>query len=133
MADRRKIRKMKKEFEKLVKQFGTDNLCNPIIIEKSIELEKNIAELKKRIQKMLDGRGAKREWIEQFKEYRNVNELDRIMLVLLVEKVLVYEKNRVEIIFRFKDEFETTMNYIRTMERCGRLTPSKEADERVVV
>ena len=73
------------------------------------------------------------EWIEQFKEYRNVNELDRIMLVLLVEKVLVYEKNRVEIIFRFKDEFETTMNYIRTMERCGRLTPSKEADERVVV
>ena len=55
------------------------------------------------------------------------------MLVLLVEKVLVYEKNRVEIIFRFKDEFETTMNYIRTMERCGRLTPSKEADERVVV
>ena len=54
--------------------------------EKSIELEKNIAELKKRIQKMLDGRGAKREWIEQFKEYRNVNELDRIMLVLLVEK-----------------------------------------------
>lgn len=101
--------------------------------EKSIELEKNIAELKKRIQKMLDGRGAKREWIEQFKEYRNVNELDRIMLVLLVEKVLVYEKNRVEIIFRFKDEFETTMNYIRTMERCGRLTPSKEADERVVV
>ena len=50
-----------------------------------------------------------------------------------VEKVLVYEKNRVEIIFRFKDEFETTMNYIRTMERCGRLTPSKEADERVVV
>ena len=42
MADRRKIRKMKKEFEKLVKQFGTDNLCNPTIIEKSIELEREL-------------------------------------------------------------------------------------------
>ena len=42
MADRREIRKLKKEFEKLLKNFGTDNLSDPLIIEKSIELEREL-------------------------------------------------------------------------------------------
>ena len=42
MADRREIRRLKKEFEKLIKNIGIDNLSDPTIIEKSLELEREL-------------------------------------------------------------------------------------------
>lgn len=44
MTSKRKIRKMKKEFERLIKTVGTDNLALPEVIEKSLELEREMYE-----------------------------------------------------------------------------------------
>ncbi|MCI8416676.1 MAG: recombinase family protein [Lachnospiraceae bacterium] len=44
--------------------------------------------------------------VEQFRDYLESPSLDRRMLVSMVEKIYIYPKNRVHVIFRFSDEFE---------------------------
>ena len=38
--------------------------------------------------------------------FASLRELDRRLLVALVDKVFIYEDKRVEIVFRYRDEFE---------------------------
>ena len=40
------------------------------------------------------------------KEYRNITTLDRKIVTALIEKVVVYSKEQIEIIFRYADEME---------------------------
>ena len=47
-----------------------------------------------------------RAWVQVFAQYENVQELDRRLLVALVDKVFIYEDKRVEIAFRYRDEFD---------------------------
>ena len=47
-----------------------------------------------------------RKWIEYFKQYRDFTELSRELIVKLIDKIIVYEGSRLEIIFRYKDELE---------------------------
>ena len=45
-------------------------------------------------------------WQNEFKKYRNVQSLERKMVVALVDTIIVYDKNRVEIRFCFQDEMQ---------------------------
>ena len=45
-------------------------------------------------------------WQNEFKQFQNVQTLDRRMVVSLVDQIIVYDKNRVEIRFRFQDEMQ---------------------------
>ena len=45
-------------------------------------------------------------WIEHFRQYGQLEALTRETLVRMVERVLVYQGGRVEIIFRYQEQFE---------------------------
>ncbi|MBS5843139.1 MAG: recombinase family protein [Clostridiales bacterium] len=45
-------------------------------------------------------------WLEDFKQYGSITELDRKTAVTLIEKIVVYDKNTIEIKFRYMDEME---------------------------
>ena len=45
-------------------------------------------------------------WLKDMKEYRNITTLDRKIVTALIEKVVVYSKEQIEIIFRYADEME---------------------------
>lgn len=47
--------------------------------------------------------GSKGEWLEYFREYRDFTELSRELIVKLIDKIIVYEGGRLEVIFRYKD------------------------------
>ncbi len=51
----------------------------------------------------LDG-ALERTWVEQFAKYNEVQELTREMVVTLIDKVIIHEDKRIEIVFNFKDE-----------------------------
>lgn len=80
------------------------------------KLEKSIAYQKDQIRHAVHNRKASVKWLEEFKQYKNVSKLTRAMLVILIDKVLIYENNRVEIKFRFADEFAAVQSYINTVE-----------------
>ncbi|MFD1405379.1 DUF4368 domain-containing protein [Robinsoniella peoriensis] len=46
------------------------------------------------------------EWIESFKRHRNIQQLTRNILIELVDKIVIYEGNRIIILFNFRDQYE---------------------------
>lgn len=50
-----------------------------------------------------------RAWVQVFAQYENVQELDRRLLLALVDRIIIYEDKKVEIVFRYRDEFARAM------------------------
>lgn len=48
----------------------------------------------------------KQGWVEEFKQYGNIETLDRKTSIALIEKIIVYDKDTIEICFRYRDEME---------------------------
>ena len=63
-------------------------------------------------------------WIEDFKCYQNITQFDRKAVVTLIDKVIVYGKDRLEICFKYADEIqemtEAAQNIREMEEREGR-------------
>jgi len=69
-------------------------------------LEKQLSEAKQR-KKELDGvLTANNEWLQAMHEVQGSSELDQGLVNALVKKVLVYEDNRVEVEFKYKEQKE---------------------------
>lgn len=56
---------------------------------------------------------TERNWVTLFKEYENIEELNRRVLMALIDKVLVHENHGVEVIFKYKDEIEQALKYVQ--------------------
>ena len=61
-----------------------------------------------------------RDWIEQFRKYRNIDALDRTMIVSLIERVLIFRDRKVEIVYRWHDEFQWQADLLRQAALPGR-------------
>ena len=44
-------------------------------------------------------------WMEQFKKYRNITGLDRVVVVTLIDRIFIYRGKHVEIAYNWQDEF----------------------------
>jgi len=53
------------------------------------------------------------DWMERFRKYQNIDELDRTIVVSLIERIVIFRGNRVEITFRWHDEFHSQMDLLR--------------------
>lgn len=60
-----------------------------------------------------------------FMKYQNITELDRECIVHLIENILIYDGKRIEVNFRYRDELETTLQYI---ERFENILPESEKE-----
>lgn len=45
-------------------------------------------------------------WVEQFRRHQNIEALDRSIVVQLIERILVFRDRRVEIVYRWQNEFQ---------------------------
>lgn len=50
-------------------------------------------------------------WIEMFKKYQNLQELNRRILVELIEKIIVIDKTQIVIRFRFQEQIDSVLTY----------------------
>lgn len=55
-------------------------------------------------------------WLEEFKSYRNIQHLERKVLVLLIDHIDVYGKDRIEIHFQFEDEIQQMIQNLEYYE-----------------
>ena len=53
-----------------------------------------------------------RSWMGQFRKHRNITDLDRSIVVTLIERILIYREGRVEIVFRWHNEFNRYMELL---------------------
>lgn len=80
-------------------------------------LREEIINLKKEEEDVEEKKEGKSLWVKQFTECRWFDKLSRDILLKLVKEVHVYSKDRIEILFKFKDEFEQAKTFI---EDCSK-------------
>lgn len=44
------------------------------------------------------------QWVEEFKQYHNIESLDRKVVVMLIDRIVVHSTDRIEIHFNYEDE-----------------------------
>ncbi len=70
--------------------------------KKKNQINLRINELQKRKENTAQYMTEYQRWLDHFLEYREITELSREVVVNLIERINVYEDNRIEIVFRFK-------------------------------
>ena len=88
-------------------------------------LEHEIEVLQEEIQKTAESSKDKMQWAEQFIRYRGFEELSRELLLKLVEEIRVFDKDRIEVLFKFRSEYEELCKY---RAQCGREKKDDAAD-----
>ena len=75
-------------------------------------MEENIRhqeEKRKIVQKNME---EKKQWIIDIKKYGQLTKLDRLSVVLLIEKILVGENKEIDVIFNHKEELNLITNIL---------------------
>lgn len=73
-------------------------------IERLNEIIINLDKQKEKQEEIIDGNSK---WLEDFKKYKNISELDRDIIAELIECIEIYEKQKIKIHFKFMNSFET--------------------------
>lgn len=123
----RQLDKKRSEHERLQKLLMSlyENLAYSIIdreeyarfkqsyTERAAECEKQMDALQETLVQVKDHGGEHREWMTQFRKHQNITELERSIAVALIDRILIYKDNRVEVHFRFEEEFAWQMDILR--------------------
>lgn len=83
---------------------------------RAAECEKQMDALKESIVQIKEQGGEHREWMMRFRKHQNITELERSIAVALIDRILIYKDNRVEVHFRFEDEFAWQMDILRRLQ-----------------
>ena len=85
--------------------------------EEYASLEKQLSEAKSR-KKELDGvLTANNEWLQAMHKVEDATELDQDLVNAIVKKVLIYEDNRVEVEFKFREQKDVLDRIFREMKK----------------
>lgn len=123
----RQLDKKRSEHERLQKLLMSlyENLADGIIDRdeyarlkqnysgRAAECEKQMDALQESLAQIKEHGGEHREWMMQFRKHQNITELERSIAVALIDRILIYKDNRVEVHFRFEDEFAWQMDILR--------------------
>lgn len=81
-------------------QFGK------IYSDKAKALEDSISILRQEVEKVFSKGLFTSKWIKRFVKDSNIQELNRDIVLTLIERVIVHEDSRLEIVFKFEDEYK---------------------------
>ena len=73
--------------------------------------EESIRELETKKRRLLSNEMRTQKWVEEFKNCRNIESLDRKVTVMLIERIVVYSSDRIEIHFNHADEMTELISY----------------------
>ena len=51
--------------------------------------------------------------MDQFRRHQNIETLDRTIVVSLIERIVIYRKHRVEVVFRWHNEFQWQLDLLQ--------------------
>ena len=77
---------------------------------KLIEAKSSLAEIEEKKSRLTLKGLCDQQWLKDMKEYRNITVLDRKIVAALIDKVVVYSKERIEVNFCFADEIEVVIS-----------------------
>lgn len=81
--------------------------------EKVLKIKESIQELRNQQEMLQSNINQNNQYLETFLKYQNITELDRKILVELIQKIYIYEDNQIETCFNFADEYKLTLEFIK--------------------
>lgn len=72
--------------------------------------------LEQEIDQIVKGNSEEQQWISCFKQYENIQELNRKLAVELIAHIYVYEDQKIHIRFRFQDEYNQIIAFLKAVE-----------------
>lgn len=69
-------------------------------------LEAALSELETEFDECMNNTSQKALWIEHFKQFENISEIDRNIVIQLIMSIHIYDKTHLQITFNYKDEYE---------------------------
>lgn len=91
------------------------------------DAERQAACLHTQMESLLEHGGTELSWMEVFKKYKNITNLDRSFAVSIIEKILIYKDRRIEIIYRWQDEFALQKNFLNVSLKEGEVKSLTES------
>ena len=70
------------------------------------DLKNNINSLQEQITATQRQKSKQNEFITEFRKYKGINKITRDVVVNLVDQIIVHEGKRIEIIFKYRDEYK---------------------------
>ena len=77
---------------------------------------------------LVEGITSQQSWIEQFRQYKNITELSRKMIMHLVERINIFEDASIEIVFRHRDQIKDILEYLEEKERQHKIISLPELE-----
>ena len=91
--------------------FAFRNSYTKIIEEK----QEALLRVKKEMKQSVTTGTSERNWVTLFKQYENIEELNRRVLMALVDRILIYENHAIEIVFSTKTNTSRHLNMFSAM------------------
>jgi len=79
------------------------------------EAEKASFKLREEIETILINTDDRHIWIEQFKEYQNITELTRRIIVSLIDEILIHEGSKINIRFKYQYSYESALDFTKSV------------------
>ena len=63
------------------------------------------------------GLSRQQSWLSQFRQYENISQISRIVIVSLVEQIRLFEDAQLEVVFRQKDQFADILAFLEEQKK----------------
>ena len=128
----RQLEKLKADYEQAMRfkmsayEKFVDHLLNEdefkqyqrIYTEKCEAIAAAISKRQEELDAIVRAGSPQGEWIAHFKSFRHVDVMERKILVKIIDRISVYEGNRIEIIFKYQNEYRAAAAYIEQYMEC---------------
>lgn len=113
------IEKRQKYLSELYQDYKDGILSRDEYLELKESYQQDVVRLKKEIQALEEekediaqGRKNQVEWMGEFIQYQGFHELTRELLLSLVKEIFIYDKDRIEVVFKFQEEYKKALDYV---------------------
>lgn len=86
-----------------------------IYSDRAMAAEQAVEKLKQEVETIFCKGLVSNEWVRKFAHDRDIEELDRSTVLSLVDKIVVHEGCRIEIIFKYEDEYRTACRIVESL------------------
>jgi len=90
------------------------------------DAEQAINSLNREIADIINAGSEKKHWIEQFRVYQDFAEISRHMVVSLVDIVTIHPKNKMDILFRYRYDYEQSVGFVQAVEQLHDTSNARE-------
>ena len=92
----------KEEYTEYKKMYSEEQKC----------LENAVAELQKELENIMSNNSENFKWIEHFKRFSDLKEINRTAVIQLIQSIKIFGKNRIQIKFNYQPEYEKAISFL---------------------